>query len=555
MAYTINKTDGTILANLIDGTLDNTTSLTLIGKNYSGFGEAFNENLVKLLENFSNTSPPPREIVGQLWYDLNEARLKVYSSSGWKAAGGPVVSPTEPLVKTTGDLWIDSEENQLFFYDGTDLTLAGPTWKKSQGKTGIEAETLFDPNGNAKPVLKLYVAGSLFGIFASDPFTPNPAIPGFATLIKGYNTNTQVNAIFGTTVTNSNALNNLTSTQFMRSDINTSALGKITVQNNNGITIGLNQIADLKVAGNTFILENALVDGDITFKTNSVAGSANAIYIDSSTERVGIFTTVPQQTLDINGSLRVRGDMIVEGNNLTIEVSTMRVEDKNIELAYTASPTDVLADGGGIIIKGTSDKTILYNNVDPRFDISETVNLASGKVIKIGGVEVLSGTTLSAAITSAPGITSFGPQSNITVGDLYLQDNKISSTVSNQDIILDPSGTGNVALEGSPKITGLADPTNPQDAATKAYADSVSANQPLSISLIDNELTGAINSNIILFLTDVADPVYFSDGKLAFVHCQHLDYDSTAVTVTRYLKKFEIQSGAWTFVSDLSSSI
>ena len=555
MSYTINKTDGTILANLIDGTLDTTTDLTLIGKNYSGFGEAFNENLVKLLENFSNTVAPERPLIGQLWYDLSDARLKVYSSTGWKAAGGPIVSSTEPLVKTTGDLWIDSEENQLYFYDGTDLILAGPIWKKSQGKTGFESEVLFDINGNAKSVLKLFVAGSLFGIFASEAFTPAPAIPGFVSLAKGYNTNTLVNATFSTTASNALTLNNLVSTQFMRSDINTSTSGKLIVQNNNGITVGQAQIADMKISGNTFIIENSVVDADIAIKTSSIVGNANAIYIDSSTERVGIFTAVPQQTLDVNGSLRVRGDLVVEGNSLTVEVATMRVEDKNIELAYTTSPTDTFANGGGIIIKGTSDKTILYNNVDPRFDISESLNLALGKVIKIGGVEVLNGNTLSAAITSAPGLTSIGPQTTLSVGDLYLQDNKISSTVSNQDIVLDPSGTGNIALQGSTRITGLANPINPQDAATKAYADSLTSNQPLSISLIDNELTGSINVNILLFLTDVADPVYFSDGKLAFVHCQHLDYDSTAVTVTRYLKKFEIQSGAWVFVSDLSSSI
>ena len=555
MAYTINKTDGTVLVDLIDGTLDTTTDLSLIGKNYTGFGEVFNENLVKLLENFSNSSPPERPLSGQLWYDSGDGRLKVYSSTGWKVSGGPVISAIQPLNLITGDLWINNEENQLHFFDGTDLILAGPIWKRSQGKTGFEAETLFDPNGNAKPVLKLFVNNALFGIFAAEAFTPNPSIPGFGSLVKGYNSNSLVNAVFNTNVSNATTLNNLNSAQFMRTDINTSTSGKITVQNNNGITLGQNQLADLKIAGTTFIIENVVVDGDVVIRTNSVAGNTNAIYIDSSTERVGIFTSSPQQTLDINGSLRVRGDMIVEGNNLTVDVSTLRVEDKNIELAYTASPTDLSADGGGIIIKGSSDKTILYNNSDPRFDVSETINLAAGKVIKIGGVEVLSGNSLSAAITSAPGITSFGPQVNITVGDLYLQDNRISSTVSNQDIIFDPSGTGNIALVGNPRITGLGTPLNSQDAATKSYVDVVANNQPLSISIIDNELTGAINTNISLFLTDVADPVYFPDGKLAFVHCQHLDYDSTAVTVTRYLKKFEIQSGVWAFVSDLSSSI
>ena len=73
MAYTINKTDGTIVATIADGTIDTSTSLTLFGQNYSGFGELLNENLVKLLENSSSTSSPTAPIKGELWFDNNTA--------------------------------------------------------------------------------------------------------------------------------------------------------------------------------------------------------------------------------------------------------------------------------------------------------------------------------------------------------------------------------------------------------------------------------------------------------------------------------------------------
>ena len=70
MAYKINNTFGTLLVTLADGTIDvATTDLTLIGKGYAGFGEKLNENLVKLLENFNNTSAPNNKIQGQLWFD------------------------------------------------------------------------------------------------------------------------------------------------------------------------------------------------------------------------------------------------------------------------------------------------------------------------------------------------------------------------------------------------------------------------------------------------------------------------------------------------------
>ena len=79
MAYQINKTDGTVLTTVADGQIDQvSTDLTLIGKNYSGFGEALNENLVKMLENFSNASEPEHPIRGQLWFDTRDLKLKVY---------------------------------------------------------------------------------------------------------------------------------------------------------------------------------------------------------------------------------------------------------------------------------------------------------------------------------------------------------------------------------------------------------------------------------------------------------------------------------------------
>ena len=76
MAYTINKTDGTTVATITDGTIDNTTSLTLFGKSYSGFGELLNENLVKLLENASGTATPSAPLRGELWFDTTTNQLK-----------------------------------------------------------------------------------------------------------------------------------------------------------------------------------------------------------------------------------------------------------------------------------------------------------------------------------------------------------------------------------------------------------------------------------------------------------------------------------------------
>lgn len=566
MAYIINKTNGDILTTLIDGQVDITTDLTLIGKNYTGYGEQINENFVKLLENFSGNSEPDKPITGQLWYDTTLGRLMVYTENRtWKAAGGPIVQSQSPLNFSTGDLWIDNNENQMYFFDGSDLLLAGPIWKRSQGKTGFVAETLLDRNLNPKPVLFLYVRDSLLGIFSTEEFQPNTVITGFSVIKKGFTANSNINFTFDTTVSNSSKLNDLTSSQFMRSDSSAVNSVKILVQNNSGLTIGANQTADFKINGTTAIIENVVNGGDITLKTNTLSGTFDAIYIDSSTNRVGIYTASPQQTMDINGTLRVRGDFIVEGDTVSVNVSNLTVEDRTIELNInsdsTANSTDASANGAGIIIRATSDKTILYNNATgaKSFDISENINLDAGKVFRIGGVEVLSGDTLSSAITSAPGITNIGPQINLTVDDLYFNDNRISNLINNQNIEIAPAGTGNVALIGGPRITGLSDPIDNQDASTKSYTEAFAKGAPLSLTLIENGLTGGINNNCILLLNDVANPVFFIPGKIAYIHIQNIDNSVVPAVINRSLKLFTINNTGsgnfWEFTSDLTSSI
>ena len=370
MSYQLNKTDGTLLLDLIDGQIDTaSTNLTLVGRNYTGYGEAFNENFIKLLENFSNTAAPSNPLTGQLWWDSTDQRLKVYDGSVWKSSGGPIVQNTRPQM-VAGDLWIDNLNNQVYAFDGTDLMLMGPQYTESQGKSGFEIGSILDSQSRSRTVVNLYVGGTLSAVISNIEFTPQYAqrVLGLVTadnpdgIIKiGYNIVDTNNFKYRGIADSANALVTeggivRTADSFLPSTANGITTGTLTIQNSGGLTIGLSQNNVQKVVGPRFYIENQLTDHDLSLRVKSStfgAISVDAIYVDASAARVGIFTTnrLPAYTLDVEGDLRVTGDLIVEGDRVALDVQTLRVEDKIIEIGVlndSTELTDAQADSSGI---------------------------------------------------------------------------------------------------------------------------------------------------------------------------------------------------------------
>jgi hypothetical protein len=190
MAYTISNSDGTRLLSLADGTIDQSaTSLTLIGKNYTGFGQEYNNNLVKLLANSANNSSPRSPLVGQLWYDSSPGikRLKVYDGS-FNPVGGAIISPNEPSL-VVGDLWWDSTNNQLKVYNGSTATVVGPAFSKLVGENGfvLPAVSVRDIDNNVKNVTLIKNYGVTLGYVSSEPFVINT---DFSSITSGTTTAT-----------------------------------------------------------------------------------------------------------------------------------------------------------------------------------------------------------------------------------------------------------------------------------------------------------------------------------------------------------------------------
>ena len=117
MPYILTKSNGTTLTTVQDATVDNTTSLTFIGRNYSGYGQTIEENFLHLLENFSNATAPTNPIQGQLWFNSTLQQLQVsYDGINFINASNATVSNVKPANAITGSLWWDTGNSLLKIY-------------------------------------------------------------------------------------------------------------------------------------------------------------------------------------------------------------------------------------------------------------------------------------------------------------------------------------------------------------------------------------------------------------------------------------------------------
>jgi len=559
MSYQLNKTDGTLLLDLIDGQIDTaSTNLTLVGRNYTGYGEYFNENFIRLLENFSNTAAPSNPLTGQLWWDSTEQRLKVYDGAVWKASGGPIVQNTRPQM-VAGDLWIDNLNNQVYAFDGTDLMLMGPQYKQSQGKSGFEIGSILDQQSRSRTVAYLYVGGTLSAVISNIEFTPIYAqrILGLVTpsnpngIIRvGMNIIDTANFKFRGIADSANALVTAggvvrAADSFLPSTASGITTGTLTIQNSGGLTIGLSQNNVQKVVGPRFYIENQLTDHDLSLRVKSStfgAISVDAIYVDASTARVGIFTTnrLPEYTLDVEGDLRVTGDLIVEGDRVALDVQTLRVEDKIIEIGVlndSTELTDAQADSSGIQVNSSNgSKDILWKVATNAFTTNVNFDLENtSATYKIGGVDKLTNNAL-VNVTTALQLNQIGTLLSLQVDEVNIDGKTITST--NDMAITSINGiaitAGNdINVTDNQKITGVAKAVSARQAAllsitesanntvtTKEYVDQEIATDPVVFSM---DVTGlgigpALQAAVAAYLNDLYPAATLNTNKIARIH-------------------------------------
>ena len=347
MAYKINNTFGTLLVTLADGTIDTaTTDLTLFGKGYAGFGEKLNENFVKVLENFNNTSAPTNKITGQLWYDQTNKQLNVYTGSKFKPVGSTTNSTTSPTNAVQGDMWFDTTNTQLYVYTGTAWSLIGPTTIAGSGVTQILPETVLDNTGVNRSILKLVTQDVVVGIISNLAFTPSGSetnavaltAAGFSSVAQGIQLSSSVSSVkFRGTATDSDALGGAAASTFLKSDANDTTTGSLAIQNDTGLKIGAGNDITMSMSGDNFTIANVTSDGDIAFTVKDGGVTTTVLTMEGSTANVTIAK-----------DLRVSGNLTIDGDTVTSNTSTLTVEDNIIELNRNVSSNSGMPNYSGL---------------------------------------------------------------------------------------------------------------------------------------------------------------------------------------------------------------
>jgi hypothetical protein len=355
MAYTINLTDGSIFATVSDGTINTSSSMILVGKNYAGYGEFLDENFIHLLESGSNTTAPSAPLTGQLWWDKANNVMKVYNGTTFKVISASTASASAPSSNVAGDLWFDTVNQQLKVYNGSAFILVGPASTSGQGTSGAVVTTLTDNLSVDHVVIQMFVQDTIVAIVSKDSqFTPVPSIAGFTTVNPGMQLSTTISgALFQGTATDAQLLDGLNSTAFLRSDTNDTTSGTLGILNDSGLTVGLDQDAKISVNVSTsaVTIQNQTQDANIAIAVNDGGTTTTVIAVNGATSTVSF----PNVAIGVAGVTNLNGNGV---GNLGSSSSYFNT------VFATAT-------------------TALYADVAERFEADEI--LTPGTVVELGG--------------------------------------------------------------------------------------------------------------------------------------------------------------------------
>lgn len=330
----------------------------------------------------------------------------------------------------------------------TATTISGDISITGAGVTAIAAGAVVDADINASAAI---THSKLANITAGSVLMGNATNVPTATAISGDVTITSagVTAIASNTIVNAD-IN--TGAAIALSKLASGSSAQVVVANATGVPTYTTISGDVTISntGVATIAANSVVLGTDTtgdYVSSLVAGTGITIANnsgESATPTISIGQAVGTSSNVQFNDLIVSGNLTVNGTTTTINSTTISVDDINIELGSVATPTDVTAAGGGITLKGATDKTITWGATNG-WTSSEDINIALGKIYRINGTSVLSATTLGSGVTGSS-LTSVG-----TIGTGVWQGTVIGSTYGGTGV---NNGSNTITLSGNLTTSG-----------------------------------------------------------------------------------------------------
>ena len=341
MAYTVSHTDlankGTITVE--DNTINQVTSLDIPGRNTTAYGTAIADNFLHLLENFAFNTPPRNPVEGQLWYDTTVGvdQLKIYDGTNWISASGLKKATNEPAANQSviGDLWVDTDNQQLYLYTGSGWILVGPTFSDGLS-TGVKPAVITGTDNVSYTILQVEVKAKTVAIIATDKFTPKIVITGFTTVYPGYNLSTAditgdgAGKYYGTAEKAENLIiaNTIVpASSFLRNDVTSTSLFALKIKNNSGVIVGADSAMSIGVEGQAGIIAHQTSGSNIDIRVNDAGEVKTVVRIDSQS-RVGINNLSPDQALDVVGNIQTDSSLLVEGTTDSSTIATGSITTK-----------------------------------------------------------------------------------------------------------------------------------------------------------------------------------------------------------------------------------
>ena len=444
MAYQVDKFNGQFFVSVEDGTIDTSSDLRFVGKNYSGYGEVQNENFLHLLENFANTTAPPKQVTGQIWFDSANKKLKFYDGARWKLANGAEVSSTAPSGLTTGDFWWDNTTKQLYAYTGTEFTLVGPESSPDLGTSTVSAAVVKGTVGTSvgpHTILKVFADDKVIGIYSKTAFTldnsQNP-IEDFSVIKKGFTlakSQTGISTddyILWGTANNANRLGGFSSDEYIK--VGDSAFPGEVAFSDPGFTVGDGNDLRVRVEnGDEVVIENRL-GNPITFK----------ITVTETTDEREVLVIQSTGAVPGNDNTFTLGTSLLRWNNVYASTFTGNLTGNLTGNSTGSHVGSVLASDNQVLINGTT-KQIGYAGANIVGTLTGSV---TGSSASATNALKLNDLNPSVAVIS-PGIASIPVRD--TSGNIYanqfigITEKSDKTFIDAANVIVDPTWSGSTA--------------------------------------------------------------------------------------------------------------